>query len=255
VDLSHSVLSVEDERGITERAATGDCAAIEELVRHNQRLIADVAVRYLHMAGDNDIDDLMQAGNVGLLRAIRKFEPGRNLKFSTYATYWVRAEIARLCHKQAHALSVSVGGALRMIQVRKAVTRLHTLTGKEPTLPELAIETGATENQLRDLLQVTTCLSLDADEPGSSDTIHEWLIGEDGVEETAIDAALVAAAMQAIRSLPEYLRRPFLDYCGLNPESRAYSMIEIAKRSGVSIGAAQDLIETAIQHIRSRTGN
>lgn len=118
----HEILTAAAERALLAQVVAGDMAARDELIRCNQRLIVDQARRYLgHGLG---LDDLVQEGNLGLLRAIEKFDCGKTGRLSTYAVLWVRQFIARACDRQSGAVYLPSHVAERIARLRRAEARL-----------------------------------------------------------------------------------------------------------------------------------
>ncbi|MBX3187143.1 MAG: sigma-70 family RNA polymerase sigma factor [Labilithrix sp.] len=124
--------------------------ATEELVQSNLRIVVTFARRYRGMP----LVDLIQEGNLGLLRAIDKFDHRRGLRFSTYAAWWIRHALGRALADQSKMirLPVHLSGAVQ--RVRRAQERLHRETGREPSTEELATRTGLMIDQVRRALDV-----------------------------------------------------------------------------------------------------
>jgi RNA polymerase primary sigma factor len=121
---------------IKERAETANQA----LIRANLRLVVSVAKRYLGRG--IPLLDLIQEGNMGLLRAINKFDPRRGFKFSTYATWWIRQSINRSIAEQARTIRIPVHLFESISRILRAQRHLIQTLGRNPTNEELAMETG-----------------------------------------------------------------------------------------------------------------
>lgn len=144
---NHRLLCADEERALLRRRK--DPAALAELVACNQRLVLNVAHRFARspLAGTRDetrldVMDLVQAGNLGLLTAIRKFDLSTPYRFSTYALPWVQAYIRRYCLRQGETLNLSTRDATRYHRTRRAYDHLAQRQHAEPSAVQVAGEVG-----------------------------------------------------------------------------------------------------------------
>jgi RNA polymerase sigma factor (sigma-70 family) len=128
------VLSREEERELLAKAAMGDIAAMQKLTEANQRLVVSVARRYIGRG--LSFLDLVGEGNIGLLRAIEKFDPTQGCKLSTYAVHWIRQSIGRAIMEKTHTIRVPVNVASQIPRYRHTVNRLEERLGRQPTAME-----------------------------------------------------------------------------------------------------------------------
>ena len=155
------LLSTEEEQTLARAARAGDADARRRLSEANLRLVVSVAKRY---AGRGlPFLDIIQEGNLGLMKAAEKFEPDRGFKFSTYATWWIRQSITRAIADQGRTIRIPVHLVEHINRVRKTAGELLRKNGREPTAEEIAVRLEMEPDRVRELLQL-------AQEPVSLET-------------------------------------------------------------------------------------
>ncbi|MDH7485221.1 MAG: sigma-70 family RNA polymerase sigma factor [Anaerolineae bacterium] len=130
-----------DERAMLEEQVQAGQRARQQLTQANLRLVVSEAKRYAGRGGMSLLD-LIQEGNLGLLRAVEKFDPSLGFKFSTYATYWIRQSVSRAIADQARTIRVPVHMHEQIARVREIRQELAQEYGREPTAEEIALEMG-----------------------------------------------------------------------------------------------------------------
>ena len=145
-------LTAEEERTLARRCADGDEDAIRQMVGANLRLVASIAREY---AGRGvAFPDLIQEGSIGLLAAARKFDYTRDLRFSTYATKWIRQGVTRCLLNHAGTIRVPLHTAERIRKVQTVRAALTVENGEEPAVSEIAQRAGIPEAKVTQLLQL-----------------------------------------------------------------------------------------------------
>ncbi len=129
-----ALLNHDQEVTLAQRVEQGDPAAIAALAQANLRLVVSVARRYVNRG--LPMEDLVAEGNIGLLRAVKKYEWRRGYRFSTYAVWWIRQAITRAIANQAHTIRVPVHVGEALARRSKAITFLSNTLGREPTTAE-----------------------------------------------------------------------------------------------------------------------
>ena len=146
------LLTAQQEADLARAAQAGDEDARRRLSEANLRLVVSVAKRY---AGRGlPFLDLIQEGNLGLMKATEKFEPDRGFKFSTYATWWIRQSITRAIADQGRTIRIPVHLVESINRVKKTAGELLRKNGREPTAEELAVRLDMEPDRIRELLQL-----------------------------------------------------------------------------------------------------
>lgn len=154
------LLGAAEEIELARRTLKGDDLARKRLIQSNLRLVVSVAKRYQNKG--MPLLDLIQEGNVGLIKAVEKFDPERGYKFSTYATWWIRQGITRALADKSRTIRVPVHMVENINNLRRATSKLSQKLDRKPTLEELAREVGLSLKKIRMILQANrSLLSLD----------------------------------------------------------------------------------------------
>ncbi|MDP8971264.1 MAG: sigma-70 family RNA polymerase sigma factor [Actinomycetota bacterium] len=185
-----------------ERLVAEGQAAFDQFVAANLRLVVSVAADFSKRSS-LDLDELIQEGNLGLLRAVQKFDWRRGYKFSTYATWWIRQAIQRGVAASERTIRLPVGVHEALLKVRAASSRLESETGREPTLAELAQATRMSEDKvLRALEGEHTMASLDrrvGDEAGGGELGDFVAVAEDSPADEVVEREFVDGLLSRAR--------------------------------------------------------
>ncbi|MBN2325410.1 MAG: RNA polymerase sigma factor RpoD/SigA [Spirochaetes bacterium] len=146
------LLSAEEEKKLSKRVLGGDEEARRILINSNLRLVVKIAKGYL--THDMELLDLIQEGNVGLIKAAEKFDFKKNVRFSTYASFWIRQSIARAISNKSRMIRFPHRKEERLRRITKAQQRLTESLGRDPDLKELAGETKIDEQDVRSILSL-----------------------------------------------------------------------------------------------------
>ena len=146
------LLSMEEEKQLAERMAQGDTNAKKRLCEANLRLVVSIAKKFVGRG--MQFLDLIQEGNLGLLKAVEKFDYNKGFKFSTYATWWIRQAITRASADQARTIRIPVHMVETITKVKKASSQLLHETGHDPTTEEIAERLEMPVERIQEIIRI-----------------------------------------------------------------------------------------------------
>jgi len=148
------LLTPYEEKDLARRIAKGEETARQRLIKANLRLVVSIAKRYVHR-GPLSISDLIQEGNIGLFKAVEKFDPERGFKFSTYATWWIRQAITRALADQSRTIRIPVHMVETISKFTQAKRKLAQELGREPMVEEISIEMELPVDKVRHIQKIS----------------------------------------------------------------------------------------------------
>ena len=247
----HDRLTAEEEKELSTRILAGDQDAVRRLAECNLLLVVSVAKKYQNCG--MPFLDLIQEGNIGLMKAASKYDGSKGFRFSTYATYWIRQAISRALGEQSRAIRIPSNMLELLSKVKKAKAELMQTNGTEPSEKEIADHIGADLDKVQtvlDLAQVTTSLDTPVDDEG--ETCIGDLIADTSVE-NPLSKLLREANSQIIQSvlntLPpreaEILRMRF----GIDRE-KPMTLEEVGQHYGLTKERIRQVENKAIRKLR-----
>ena len=247
-------LDPDQEADLAMRIRRGDLKARNELVTANLRFVVSVAKQYQNLGVP--LDDLINEGNIGLIRAAERFDPTKGFKFATFAVWWIRQAILSFLVDKSRMVRLPQNIAHIISRIRSAANAFEQENQRPPSMEELADRTGISAEKLEEYLGHTNnILSMDAPLSSDSDATVGEMLADSSSE--AADKALIAESLRhdlqvAMNSISRREQEIIRLYYGMDGESR--SMDEIAMDYHLSRERVRQLIERSVATIRQLHG-
>jgi RNA polymerase primary sigma factor len=246
------LLTSVEERELARRKDEGDEEAKKQLIERNLRLVMSITRNYTKAGVP--LLDLIQEGNLGLIRAVEKFDWRMGYKLSTYATWWIRQAVTRALADQGRTIRLPVHVAEQVRRVMRARRVLSQKLNREPTLPELAKESGFTEAKVRDLLGlIEDPISLETP-VGDGESLYGDLIEDDNAdlpEETTAESMRSTELAKAMAALNPRMRLVIAMRFGLEGQT-PQTLEQVGVELGITRERVRQLESRALRELRSQ---
>lgn len=248
---AYPLLTHEQEVDLACRSRNGDRDALQRLVCSNLRFVVSVAKKYRHQGVP--FSDLIDEGNVGLIRAAQKFDERRETKFISYAVWWIRQAIYQALAEQSHIIRMPLSRAARVHRIGKRTNALLQELGRDPTRQEVSADMDISEEEIANTMQIAPgYLSLDAP-IGSGDDARLFDYVPDEVsaapDDDLTDAAREVAVRTALTRLKGREGMVIRLYFGFD-SAEAMTLEEIGTLLGVTRERVRQIKERALSRLR-----
>ena len=254
-DISaYPLIGRDDEAALAQRIRRGEDDALETLVRSNLRFVVSVAKRYQNQGVS--LADLINEGNIGLMRAAQKFDETKGIKFISYAVWWIRQAILQALAEQSRIVRVPLSRAGTLHRIGKRSSSLTQELGREPTLEEIAEELELSQEEIKHTLAMAqTHLSLDAPlVPGEDGQLLDYVSDQyaAGPDEDLYTEALSRSIDEALGTLSEREAKVLRLYFGLG-ETEPLTLEQIGERFGITRERVRQIKERALSRLRHQS--
>lgn len=252
----YPLLSAEQEVELAKRILQDDEEARSILARSNLRLVVSIAKKYVGRSSDLTLLDLIQEGNLGLFKAVDKFDYTKGFKFSTYATWWIRQAITRALADQSRTIRIPVHMVETIAKYKQKVRELSQHLGREPMPEEIAVEMNLDVDKvhhIEKISQSTVSLESPVGDDGEETSTLGNFVADDSIEspdQLSSRRILSEHLQEALDDLSEKERRILEMRNGLNDEGICYTLEEVGRMFGVTRERIRQIEAKALEKIR-----
>ena len=244
------LITVEEEVELAQRIRKGDQKALEKLTRANLRFVVSVAKQYQNQG--LSLPDLINEGNLGLIKAAEKFDETRGFKFISYAVWWIRQSILQALAEQSRIVRLPLNQVGSLNKINKAFSRFEQENERRPSPEELADSLDLPAEKVADTLRVSgRHISVDAPfVEGEDNSLLDVLVNDDSpiADRTLINESLSTEVERALSTLTERERDIIKLFFGINTQEM--TLEEIGEKFGLTRERVRQITEKASRRLR-----
>lgn len=249
------MITPDEEVELAQRIKLGDQIALDRLVRSNLRFVVSVAKQYQNQG--LSLADLINEGNVGLIKAAQRFDETKGFKFISYAVWWIRQAILQAVAEQSRMVRLPLNQVGMLSRVKKTASYLEQLYQRKPTIKEIADELDMPEDKVETILKINAKeVSMDAPVNDDDDLLFiDTVVPE---ENNDTDKAIVsetesAAIKRSLSVLNDRERKVIMRYFGLDDDRHAYTLEEIGYMMDMTRERVRQVKDKALKKLRLRS--
>ena len=249
-----ALLTAQEEKDLAKRSEGGDEEARQRLIQANLRLVVSIAKHYVNRTNNMSILDLIQEGNIGLSRAVDKFDYRRGFKFSTYATWWIRQAIARALADQSRTIRIPVHMVETISKFTQIKRRLAQELGRDPLAEEIAIEMSIPVDKVRHIQEISQevlSLELPVGDDEDKSTLSEFIKDDKGLtpDQTTSHTLLREKILEIMDELTPREREIISLRFGLH-DGVTHTLEEVGQKFGVTRERIRQIEAKALEKMR-----
>ncbi len=255
-EIGHEeLISIDEEVELAQRIRKGDQKALDRLTRANLRFVVSVAKQYQNQG--LSLPDLINEGNLGLIKAAQKFDETRGFKFISYAVWWIRQSILQAIAEQSRLVRLPLNQLGSVNKINKVLNKFEQENERRPNIEEIADQINLPEEKIEEAMKANSKhISVDAPfSEGEDNNLLDVLVNNDA---PMADKALVAESLkseinQALQILNERERNVIEAFFGINQQEM--TLEEIGSKYGLTRERVRQIKEKAIRKLRNNTKN
>ena len=250
------LITAEEEVLLAQKIKTGDTAALEKLTKANLRFVVSVAKQYQNQG--ISLQDLINEGNLGLIKAAKRFDETKGFKFISYAVWWIRQAILQAMAEQSRLVRLPLNQVGSINKIRKESSKLEQKLQRAPSIDEIADALDIPSNKIAEVLSITTrYISMDAPLIQDEDTnFIDLFVSDDNVfaDTNLLKESLAKEIQRSLATLTERERDVINLFYGIGI-SHALSLDEIGAKYGMTRERIRQIKEKALRRLKNTSKN